>query len=115
MDVVKSYRVTRSKMKVGDRVFHYGDLLPEAGEWKPRVLTPAVSAGYLEEIWIDEKVQDEALKKQKAQQPPEEVPQESSEDSQETQDAEETQEVSEDSASKSKKTVKTRKKAKSNG
>lgn len=60
---VKTWRVLRDDMKVGDDVRNFGDLMPEAGNFAN--LRVYLSSGMLEEIWVDESVVEEFMKGRK--------------------------------------------------
>lgn len=54
MSQVKTYRVLKHEVKVGDSVRNFGDFMPEAAEFDN--LRTLLNVGIIEETWIDESV-----------------------------------------------------------
>lgn len=58
-DPVKTHRVIRSEMKVGDTVRIYGDFVPEAATWPN--LHAYIRNGYVEETYVSQETIDANL------------------------------------------------------
>jgi hypothetical protein len=63
-EIVKTFRVIRTELKVGDTERQYGDFVPEASEWKNR--HAYLRGGYIEECYVSQDAIDKNMQEIKS-------------------------------------------------